>query len=70
MHRQPQFRKNAGNFGNLATAHDINILSLPTVAKAWQPRATAREALRERVAKVANGLQNSGNWQHVDIKGF
>ena len=28
MHRQPKFKKNAGNFGNLATTNDINVLSV------------------------------------------
>ena len=26
MHRQPKFKKNVGNFGNLATTNDINVL--------------------------------------------
>jgi hypothetical protein len=28
MHRQPKFKKNVGNFGNLATTNDINVLSV------------------------------------------
>ena len=70
MHRQPKFKKNVGNFGNLATAHDINVLSVANGCHCNTTLATAREHYENGLPKVASGLQNSGNCQRIDIKGF
>jgi hypothetical protein len=52
MHRQPKFRKNAGNFGNLATANDINVLSVADSCPGMGTLATAREHYENRLPKL------------------
>jgi hypothetical protein len=45
MHRQPKFRKNAGNFGNLATTNDINALSVARGCHAMATPGNCKRAL-------------------------
>jgi hypothetical protein len=69
MHRQPKFKK------MLATSATWQLLMisisypLPTVAKAWRPWQP-QESIMRTSCQSCQPVQTSGNWQHVDIKGF